>query len=185
MATVGTHSRFEVTRQDLFQDRREALAKLPKDALVELVLRHEIHLEGTAALGQPTCTRPFDMPWEPREFVRLPEDSDEGSASRRVSLVSFDLAHPIIGLELCGDVVIGRGTEADLDLTDCNAIEYGVSRRHAMLLVVGEEFQLVDLKSSNGTSCNNTRLKPGVPHCIQHNDILDFGRLQFQFRLID
>lgn len=185
MAAAGNYSGIDVTREDLFQERRESLSRLSKDALVELVLRHEARLDGTAAIGQLTAHRPFDMPWEPREFIRLPEDSDEAGPSRRVSLVSFDLAHPVIGLELCGDVVIGRGPTSDLDLTNCNAFEYGVSRRHATLLVVGEEFQLVDLNSSNGTSCNNMRLEPEVPHRLQHNDILDFGNLQFQFRMID
>lgn len=190
MAAAGNYNSIDVTREDLFQERREALSKLSKDALVELVLRHEARLDGTAAIGQLTAHRPFDMPWEPREFIRLPENPDEAhhlaaGTSRRVSLVSFDLAHPVIGLELCGDVVVGRGPTSDLDLTEWNAFEYGVSRRHATLLVVGEEFQLVDLNSSNGTSCNNMRLEPEVPHRLQHNDILDFGNLQFQFRVID
>ena len=190
MAAAGNYNSIDITREDLFQERREALAKLSKVALVELVLRHEARLDGTAAIGHLTANRPFDMLWEPREFIRLPENPDQvhhlaAGASRRVSLVSFDLAHPIIGLELCGDLFIGRGPTSDLDLTDCNAFEYGVSRRHASLLVVGEVFQLVDLNSVNGTSCNNTRLEPEVPHRLQHNDVIDFGNLQFQFRVID
>jgi len=61
-----------------------------------------------------------------------------------------------------GEYVIGRGTDADLRLTDS-----GVSRRHAKL-VIGVDFfaVVIDLGSTNGTLVNAARvesspLRPG------------------------
>jgi DNA-binding NtrC family response regulator len=56
-----------------------------------------------------------------------------------------------------GLVVIGRGPEADLELSDPS-----VSRKHARVLVSGDEVRIVDLDSHNGTLVNgepvNTRV---------------------------
>ena len=111
-----------------------------------------------------------------------------GCPPRRVALVSFDLAHPVIGLEICGDVVIGRSSDTampDLDLTRHDAAEYGVSRKHALLRIAEEGLQLIDLGSLNGTRCNGAQLLPEVPQMLRHEDIIEFGNLQFQFKVVD
>jgi hypothetical protein len=51
-------------------------------------------------------------------------------------------------------VVIGRGAEADLRLTDT-----GVSRRHAELRPAGEGLEVHDLGSTNGTWVNGQRVQ--------------------------
>ena len=61
-------------------------------------------------------------------------------------------AHLEIGtrrVPLTGPVVLGRGVEADVQLTDT-----GVSRRHAQIT----DGRLVDLGSTNGTRVNGTRV---------------------------
>ena len=53
-----------------------------------------------------------------------------------------------------GTTVIGRGAEADLQLTDT-----GVSRRHAELRVVAGALEVHDLGSTNGTYVNGRRVQ--------------------------
>jgi hypothetical protein len=76
----------------------------------------------------------------------------EQSSSRRLELVSGSESGRVV--QLTGpSVVIGRGTEADVRLTDT-----GVSRRHAELQVADDGVTLVDLRSTNGTSVNGQRV---------------------------
>jgi hypothetical protein len=56
-------------------------------------------------------------------------------------------------------LVIGRGADTDLRLTDT-----GVSRRHAELRIDDDAVTLVDLSSTNGTSVNGQRVDQAVLH---------------------
>jgi hypothetical protein len=55
---------------------------------------------------------------------------------------------------LTGSTVIGRGEEADVQLTDT-----GVSRRHAEVRLVGDTVEVHDLGSTNGTWVNGRRVE--------------------------
>jgi hypothetical protein len=55
---------------------------------------------------------------------------------------------------LTGSTVIGRGAEADVQLTDT-----GVSRRHAEVRVLGDTVEVHDLGSTNGTWVNGRRVQ--------------------------
>src|SRR5205814_4588699 len=57
-----------------------------------------------------------------------------------------------------GEILIGRGTEADLPLG-----ERAASRRHATLTVAGGQVQITDLGSMNGTYVNGERLEGERP----------------------
>jgi hypothetical protein len=83
-----------------------------------------------AAPGGPAATTPADK------------------TGRRLELVTGSETGRIIRLTP-PSLVIGRGAEADLRLTDT-----GVSRRHAELQVDPDGVTLVDLQSTNGTSLN-------------------------------
>ena len=173
--------------------RQAELVRLSRDELVDLVLRLEGHLSaGTQPFKQPEVIRSFDLDlaWQPREYLRLPKLSIDRQLQTpwRVMLVSFDLAHPIIGLEVYGDVVVGRSTsdsEPDLDLTDWEPHDYGVSRRHAMLHPTHDELQLVDLESTNGTRKKGKRLLPLESQVLANNDVIAIGALQFQIRIVE
>lgn len=54
---------------------------------------------------------------------------------------------------------IGRGSENDIVLD-----ETGVSRRHARIEFDGENYQVIDLKSTNGVFMDEFRLLPETPH---------------------
>lgn len=180
------------------KQEREELEDLSKDELIELVLK-----ANQAEAGRPRSvyrrevgTRPFDLmnaQWDAESYIRLPDKGKLQPESDletpwRISLVSYDLSHPIIGLELVGDVVVGRGDDGkmpDLDLTPCNALGYGVSRRHAEFRPTNERLLLVDLGSTNRTRLNGAPLRPRDPVKVEDNDIIAFGRLRFQVRIIE
>jgi hypothetical protein len=73
-------------------------------------------------------------------------------SSRRLELVTGSETGRVIRLTP-PSVVIGRGADAHLRLTDT-----GISRRHAELLVGDDRVTLVDLQSTNGTLVNGARV---------------------------
>ena len=73
--------------------------------------------------------------------------------------------------ELHGSMTIGRSQESDI----CIAL-IGMSRRHATITVSEEGLLIEDLKSSNGTYINDTRVETGVAH---NGDVLGFDTLKF------
>jgi nucleotide-binding universal stress UspA family protein len=79
-----------------------------------------------------------------------PAAGDHGH--RRLELVAGSETGRVVRLTP-PSVVIGRGAEADVRLTDT-----GVSRRHAELHVDDDAVTLVDLRSTNGTSVNGERV---------------------------
>lgn len=78
-------------------------------------------------------------------------------------------------------VVLGRvaddEVEQAIDLSAYDAYQLGVSRRHARIARVGDDFFLEDLESTNGTWVNNRRLPFGRTQKLSHNDIIYLGRL--------
>lgn len=93
-----------------------------------------------------------------------------------------------IGLDIMGDVVLGRGSEGegvpDLDLEPFGAFEMGVSRRHAMLRPSKNSLYILDLGSRNGTMHNALRLGSGITRPINHNDTITLGRLTFTVKIV-
>jgi pSer/pThr/pTyr-binding forkhead associated (FHA) protein len=69
-----------------------------------------------------------------------------------------------------GTVVLGRGTEADVQLTDT-----GVSRRHAQ--ITGN--RVTDLGSTNGTRVNGTRVTEAE---LVDGDRLTLGTTEIVYR---
>lgn len=171
---------------------REKLEELSKEELVNLLLKAYGFDDDTLETPRvPIATRPFDLQWEAQNYLRLPAKAEASHDTApqplwRIALISFDLTHPIIGVELRGDVSIGRETDGvrpDLDLTPYGAREYGVSRAHAMLCPTNGQLELVDLRSTNGTRWNGDLLSSGVPQVLEDEDVVAFGNLKFQIRL--
>ncbi len=79
-----------------------------------------------------------------------------------------------------GELHIGRASSdfaPEIDLTDDEGAEKGVSRLHAKIQVVQEGIMLIDLGSTNGTLLNNYRLSPNEPYPLQSGDEIRFGDL--------
>lgn len=78
------------------------------------------------------------------------------------------------------ELQIGRASSnlvPEVDLTEDDGAEKGVSRLHAKIQVVEEGFVLIDLDSTNGTLLNNYRLSPHEPYPLRSGDEIRFGDL--------
>jgi adenylate cyclase len=71
-------------------------------------------------------------------------------------------------------IVLGRSPECDVVIKD-----FGVSRRHAEVLIDGEDCRLVDLKSKNGTQVNGVRVLEVI---LNDGDQILLGKFLLQFR---
>lgn len=74
--------------------------------------------------------------------------------------------------------VLGRSTE-DADYTISGA---GVSRRHVLLFLSGEELYAEDLASTNGTFINGIRLLSDMPVLVSDGDLLMIGDIQYRVK---
>ncbi|GEM_PF-772871 len=94
-----------------------------------------------------------------------------------------------LGLDIVGDVVLGRGVAGanapDIDLEPYGGLESGVSRRHALLRPTRNCLYIIDLSSTNGTQHNALHLGAGITRAIQNNDSITLGQLTFTVRIID
>ena len=85
-------------------------------------------------------------------------------------------------LELSDQIRVGRiDTEAgifpELDLTEDDGAEMGVSRVHAVIQASNQGLALIDLDSTNGTLLNNSPLSPNLPYPLATGDEIRFGEL--------
>ena len=80
------------------------------------------------------------------------------------------------------EVVVGREDPVsevfpDMDLTDLNGMDNGVSRKHAIIHRAGTQYTLEDLDSTNGTYINKKRIQSRVPEPFTAGDEIKFGKL--------
>jgi pSer/pThr/pTyr-binding forkhead associated (FHA) protein len=90
-------------------------------------------------------------------------------------------------LEVWEEVTIGRrvgAPQVDVDLSQHNGLELGVSRVHASLRPTKEALLLYDMGSTNGTYSNNVKATTENPLKIKDNDILSFGALKFLVKVV-
>ncbi len=86
--------------------------------------------------------------------------------------IGFQIDAPVVE-----GYIIGRSDDAlhyqpDIDLSDYDSRDKGVSRRHAALVNYQGMPHLVDLFSANGTYLNGKRLSPDQPYALgQFNEV--------------
>lgn len=106
----------------------------------------------------------------------------------RVELHPSGGNHDILGLDILDDVIIGRGDDPsanpDLDLEPFGASRHGVSRQHALLRPTEDNLYLTDLGSTNGTRYNGIRLTASQVYALNHNDVISFGNVVFQVKVL-
>lgn len=126
------------------------------------------------------------------KFTRLPVKPGAGESAAakqgwRMVWISSNANHIPLALEVVDDIVVGRAAEdshPDLDLSIYNALELGVSRRHARLRPAEDLLLVYDLNSANGTYRNGEKITSNAPQVIGHEDVLSFGKLHFKIKLI-
>lgn len=93
----------------------------------------------------------------------------------------------IIGLDVYGDVVLGRGEGGvgHVDLSDLGAKDKGVSRRHAMLRPTPTQIMLLDLGSTNGTSLNSVPVGEGIARPVADGNTIMLGALTLVLRQVE
>ena len=105
-----------------------------------------------------------------------------------VELLDFKRSIKLLGKE---KFVLGRsvnsqpGTVLDLDLRKYNGFEYGVSRKHAMLRLVDQGIQIVDLNSSNRTYIDGEEIYPWNEYDVDRNSVIRLGKLRIRVSLED
>lgn len=71
----------------------------------------------------------------------------------------------------------------EIDLTNDNGLEKGVSRRHARILKREGTVVVEDLGSINGTFINGKRLAPYLPEVLNDKDQLQLGKLLIEVEM--
>ncbi len=79
------------------------------------------------------------------------------------------------------EVILGRRASSTgglvVDLVPFDAIQQGVSRRHAAIHREQDGYYITDLNSTNGTRINGRRLLPNIPCRLSSGDVVRLGRL--------
>lgn len=70
--------------------------------------------------------------------------------------------------------------KSEVDLNPFGALQHGVSRVHAKLIMKDDRLYIVDLASSNGTYIRRTRLHPHEPAIIGNGDEILLGRMRME-----
>ena len=83
------------------------------------------------------------------------------------------------------EFTVGRASDGqpitpDVDLGEFNAFDYGVSRLHIVVRLVGEKLSIMDLGSSNGTFINGVRIPVNMEQPISSGDIVSLGKFRIQ-----
>lgn len=87
-----------------------------------------------------------------------------------------------VKINLIDQIRIGRaetktGTIPELNLSDDDGAELGVSRMHAAIKASNKELVIIDLGSTNGTLLNNSLLLPELPYPLKNGDEIRVGEL--------
>lgn len=82
-------------------------------------------------------------------------------------------------------IVVGRTQDnevVDFDLTPYDAYHYGVSRRHAIMLLLDDFLYIEDLGSTNGTRINGFQLTSKQRYRLRDGDEIEFARLRMTIK---
>ena len=101
-----------------------------------------------------------------------------------VRLIATNHAIPM-QLRIDDRAIIGRSDpeakfKPQIDLAPYNALERGVSRRHAELRAGKDYLIIIDRNSTNGTQLNGYALSANEPYRLQHGDRLTIGTMELE-----
>lgn len=126
----------------------------------------------------------LSIPMYPR-----PTDSLDHNLPQGIRLIAQD-HEATLDFGLRPYMVIGRRDEntdqrLDVDLNPLGALEYGVSRYHAIIQVEEDQVFIFDFNSRNGTFVNGFSLKPMVAYRLRDGDDLIFGELKLSVQFLN
>jgi pSer/pThr/pTyr-binding forkhead associated (FHA) protein len=70
-----------------------------------------------------------------------------------------------------------RGIEPEVDLTQDDGAQAGISRLHASILSTSQGIAIMDLNSVNGTRVNGFQIPPNLPYALNSGDEVKLGDL--------
>jgi len=114
----------------------------------------------------------------------LRQSENKSINKKRIALFVLGMVERI-DFEAVPTVILGRFDRPhpranELDLTEYNAVNRGVSRIHCQLEYQDGKIVVTDLGSTNGTYVNGKRLDPNQPCVMARGDELIVGRLPVQ-----
>jgi two-component system, cell cycle response regulator len=74
------------------------------------------------------------------------------------------------------EMTIGREISCDIQIE-----EKSLSKKHAKIVMVGDDLQIVDLNSTNGTEIGALKLSPHTPTTLHNNDSIKLGNIIFKY----
>ena len=108
----------------------------------------------------------------PTGTLRVASQTAAGTVSWRGVVEIEGKRHPLTK----GRTVIGRGTDADITISDA-----GTSRRHVEILWDGERAMVRDLNSTNGTQLDGRKISEAP---LPQDSVVTIGRTDIVFRVI-
>ena len=134
-------------------------------ALVAVVVRRDLFVVAgdTSSMGEAKTARPAT------HSSAAPNPKRRGRAAQRSQLVVIDGAGKGDTIPLRGEIVVGRATDATLDINDDYA-----SGHHARFYRDDQSWIVADLGSTNGTIVNGMRI--ARPTRVGDGDIVKIGR---------
>ena len=131
----------------------------------------DLRRPGAETVMQPTQSPPDATGLHAASRALVGEESSGIPLLRVERAVGFE---PGSAFELAQEVVLGRGSSADIQLEDTFA-----SARHARIAPQGSVMVLEDLGSTNGTYLNGEPLRGPKP--LHHGDRIRIGDTEFSF----
>lgn len=160
---------FEVRLAPADEERMRALGSTLDEELHQLV-------DGHAAAQGFTFAGPVTIAIRPDAqlstgTVRVASRTAAGQVAWQGVLDVAGTAHPLVK----GRTVIGRGTDADITISDA-----GASRRHAEVLWDGERAMVRDMGSTNGTKLDGHKIGEAA---LQPGGVISIGHTSLTFRV--
>lgn len=112
-------------------------------------------------------------------IVRMNLGKSYFDSDKYVLRLHFAQLHQTVDCEITRLFLLGRhldSEESGLDLMHYK--DYGVSRRHALILKHNVTLMIQDLRSKNGTYLNGERLSPSKAVVLRDGDVLWLGNLE-------
>jgi hypothetical protein len=129
--------------------------------------------------------------------AELPESTFAQTAADGMYEIPINSAGPFLLHKKSGEkfqlshreeILIGRedpvsGIFPDIDTTTVGGEEDGVSRQHARITSLGDQYFVEDLDSVNATFVNQVKLSPHAPVSLNDGDELILGRLKLVLKM--
>lgn len=159
-------------------DETTVIASMPQDSSIGTIYSRFIaHHTPFGFQSRDESVQFHPLPYKPE-----PDDTLLLNQPWRVMLEMFqDERRMVLGIDLYGDVFLGRGQSRPghilLNLDEYDAQGRGVSREHALLRPTQTHLYLIDQGSTNGTVVNGAASGRGVATGLKNEDLLRLGNL--------